>query len=129
VAAAAAMEVGAVSLGTLVTILATTAAADITGVILASVVAALGLFVIPARRRQAKAEMHSKVGTLRNQLVQSLRTQFQHEIERSLQNIQAAIAPYTRFVRAERGKLDQMQGELDQIKDSLDRLKARVEDL
>jgi small GTP-binding protein len=129
VAAAAAMEVGAISLGTLVTVLATTAAADITGVLLASAIAALGLFVIPARRRQAKAEMHSKVSTLRTQLVQSLRTQFQHEIERSLQNIQTAIAPYTRFVRAERGKLEQMQAELDNIKDNLDRLKARVEDL
>jgi small GTP-binding protein len=129
VAAAAAMEVGAISLGTLVTVLATTAAADITGVLLASVIAALGLFVIPARRRQAKAEMHSKVTTLRTQLVQSLRTQFQHEIERSLQNIQSTISPYTRFVRAERGKLEQMQVELDQIKDNLERLKARVEDL
>jgi small GTP-binding protein len=42
VAAAAAMEVGAIGLGTLVTVLATTAAADITGVILASAIAALG---------------------------------------------------------------------------------------
>jgi small GTP-binding protein len=129
VAAAAAMEIGAVSLGTLVTVLATTAAADITGVLLASAIAALGLFVIPARRRQAKAEMHAKVYKLRTTLIQSLREQFQHEIERSLQNIQTAIAPYTRFVRAERSKLEQMQSELEQIKDDLDRLKVRVEDL
>jgi hypothetical protein len=129
VAAAAAMEVGAIGLGTLVTVLATTAAADITGVLLASAIAALGLFVIPARRRMARSEMHAKVAELRTKLVDSLGTQFQHEIERSLNKIQAAISPYTRFVRAERGKLEQMQSELGQIKDNLDRLRARVEDL
>ncbi|MGW8249376.1 MAG: dynamin family protein, partial [Anaerolineales bacterium] len=65
VAALAATEVGAVGLGTLVAILATTAAADITGVLLASVMAALGLFIIPARRRQAKNEMREKIGQMR----------------------------------------------------------------
>jgi small GTP-binding protein len=129
VAAAAAMEVGAIGLGTLVTVLATTAAADITGVILASAIAALGLFVIPARRRMARSEMHTKVAELRMKLVNSLRAQFEQEIERSLNKIQTAISPYTRFVRAERGKLEQMQSELGEIKDNLDRLRARVEDL
>jgi small GTP-binding protein len=129
VAAAAAMEVGAIGLGTLVTVLATTAAADITGVILASAIAALGLFVIPARRRMARSEMHTKVAELRTKLVNSLRAQFEQEIERSLNKIQTAISPYTRFVRAERGKLEQMQSELGEIKDNLDRLRARVEDL
>jgi small GTP-binding protein len=129
VAAAAAMEVGAIGLGTLVTVLATTAAADITGVILASAIAALGLFVIPARRRMARSEMHTKVSELRTKLVNSLRAQFEQEIERSLNKIQTAISPYTRFVRAERGKLEQMQSELGEIKDNLDRLRARVEDL
>ena len=83
VAAMAAVEVGAVGLGTLVAILATTAAADATGIVLASAMAILGLFVIPARRRQAKADMRNRIATLREQLIASLRTQFEKEIERS----------------------------------------------
>ena len=129
VAAAAAMEVGAIGLGTLITVLATTAAADITGVLLASAIAALGLFVIPARRRMARSELHTKVSELRTRLGGSLRTQFQQEIERSLNKIQTAISPYTRFVRAERNKLEQMQAQLDEIKVKLDQLRARAEDL
>lgn len=129
VAALAAVEIGAVGLGALVAILATTAAADVTGVLLASVVAALGLFVIPARRRQAKAEMHEKISTMRDQLIQSLRVEFQREIDRSLQNIQEAIAPYTRFVRAEENKLLETQEELGGIKNDLNRLMVRVEEL
>ena len=36
-----------------------------TGVLLASVMAALGLFLIPARKRQAKLEMRLKIGAMR----------------------------------------------------------------
>lgn len=129
VAALAAVQVGAVGLGTLVAILATTAAADVTGVLLASLMAALGFFVIPARRRQAKAEMHAKISAMRERLLHSLRVQFENEIQRSLQRIHEAIAPYTRFVRAEQNKLKETQAELERIQKDLIRIKAAVEDI
>ncbi len=129
VAASAALEVGAVGLGTLVTILATTVAADVTGILMASLVAALGLFIIPARRRQAKLETRAKVAELRQNLIHSLRTHFEREIQRSIQNIQSAIAPYTRFVRAERSKMSEMQSRLEKNKEEIDRLRGQIEDL
>jgi small GTP-binding protein len=129
VAASAAIEVGAIGLGTLVTALATTVAADVTGVLLASVIAALGLFVIPARRRQAKNEMNAKVTQLRDDLARSLRTQFEREIDRSLHAINEAIAPYTRFVRAERTKLQETKDQLENIRTEMDQLKLRIENL
>ena len=61
VTAAAAAGGAAVGLGTLVTLAASTAAADVTGILMASVIAALGFLVIPARRRKAKEEMQEKV--------------------------------------------------------------------
>jgi hypothetical protein len=126
VAALAATEVGAVGLGTLITILATTASADITGIILAGVVALLGLFIIPARKRRAKAELRQKIANLREQLTHSLRTQFEHEMEHGMANIKNAIAPYSRFVRSEQGKLEEVQTKLDETKNSLERLKVQV---
>jgi hypothetical protein len=104
-------------------------AADVTGVLLAGMIAALGLFIIPARRRTAKNEMREKVSEMRRQLVQSLRTQFEGEIDRSLQRINEAIGPYTRFVRAERGKLLDAEKRLEGLSDQIDQLKIRVEDL
>ncbi|MCK4801308.1 MAG: dynamin family protein [Anaerolineales bacterium] len=101
VAATAAISAGAVGLGTLVTILATTLTTDVTGILLAGAMAALGLFIIPARRRQAKKEMRTKVKTMRDQLTDSLSTHFSQEIERVLQEIKDTIAPYTRFIRSE----------------------------
>ena len=104
VAATAAISAGAVGLGTLVTILATTMATDITGILLAGVMAALGLFIIPTRRRNAKKEMRQKVKSMRDQLTTSLTEHFSHEISRSLQEIKDTITPYTRFVRSENEK-------------------------
>lgn len=127
VAAAAALEVSAVGIGALITALATTAAADITGILLASLVAVLGLFVIPARKRQANEEMHAKISQLRDQLVGSLKTQFGREIDRSLERINNAIAPYTRFVRSERTKMEDTQNKLATIGRQLTNLKDRIE--
>jgi small GTP-binding protein len=129
VAASAVLEVGAIGLGALVAALATTVAADVTGILLATFIAALGLIIIPARRRAAKNELREKISALRQQLVNALKNQFEKEIERSLHNIDAAIAPYTRFVRAEQGKLLEAQSSLETIRNELTRLKITIEDL
>ena len=129
VAASAAVEVGALGLGAVITVLATTVAADVTGILLASFIAVLGLFVIPAQRRRAKSELRDKVAALREQLVQTLKGQFEREIARSLQRINEAIAPYTRFVRAERSKLVDTQSGFEGIKNNLNRLKTAIEEM
>ncbi len=129
VAASAAIEVGAVGLGAIIAILATTVAADVTGILLASLVAVVGLFVIPAKRRQAKNELREKMAALRQQLQQTLSGQFQEEMTRSLQRINEAIAPYTRFVRAERSRLVETQSRFEDFKTQLSRIKSEIEGL
>jgi small GTP-binding protein len=129
VAASAALEVGAVGLGAIITTLTTVLAIDVTGVVLAGAVAALGFFVIPARRRRAKAEMRAKVADVRSRLARSLRAHFSKEIERSLQHINETIAPYTRFVRAEGDKMKQMRQTLQEIEQRSVQLRARIESL
>jgi hypothetical protein len=126
-AASAAVGAGAVGLGALITTMATTAAADVTGVLMASLMAALGIFIIPARRRQGKVKMLEKIGTVRTQLAESLRGQFKGEIQRSLEQINEAIAPYTRFVRSEKEKLVQAQRRLQDLRREMDQLKGKIE--
>jgi small GTP-binding protein len=101
VTTAAAAGGAALGLGTLVTIAASTAAADVTGILMASVVAALGFLVIPARRRKAKAEMQEKISALRERLATALRTEFERAQEQSAARISEAVDPYSRFVRSE----------------------------
>jgi small GTP-binding protein len=129
IAAAAALEVGALGLGTLVAILASTAAADVTGILVAGVIATLGLFVLPARRRVAKNEMRSKVADLRMKLMKALRSHFEHEIKRSLTQITESFAPYSRFIRIEQERLSKMTESLEEFKTKIEALKMRIEEI
>jgi hypothetical protein len=126
VALAASIEVGALGLGTILTIALTTSAADITGILAAGALAALGLFVLPSKRRQAKADLKAKVAAMRQQIMSGMTTQFERELEHSIQRIQEAIAPYTRFVRAEREKLKEVQSTLGEVESALKLLRAQV---
>jgi small GTP-binding protein len=127
VAGTALAQAGAVGLGTLVAMLASTTAADVTGILAASVLAVVGLLVIPARRGQAKRELRDKVAGLREQLNAALTTQFRRAVDRSVQRLNEAVAPYTRFVRAERDRLGTRRDDLRRIDDALSRLHAEVE--
>jgi hypothetical protein len=129
VAGTALVEVSAIGLGALVMLLATTTLADITGLVTASVVAALGLFVIPARRRDAKQELRRKIGDVREQLITALTRQFDTELERSVQRINEAIAPYTRFIRGERERLNATRKKLSEISQQLESLRSGIESL
>ena len=127
VAAAAAAGAGALGLGTLITVLETTAAADVTGIIMASVLAAIGFFILPAKRQKAKDEMAAKIAGVRQQLAEALRTQFGTEIQRSTDRIREGIAPYSRFIRSEGEKLKAVDQELREISDAIASVRARIE--
>jgi small GTP-binding protein len=129
VAEAAAVEAGAVGLGTILVLAVGTAAADVTGILAASVIATLGLFIIPSRRREAKSRLRERITGLRQRLVGGLTAQFERELERSLQRISEAVAPYVRFVRSERERLESAQDALKQSLDALHALKSQVESL
>jgi small GTP-binding protein len=126
VATSAALGASAVGLGAIVTTLATTAAADVTGVIMASFIAVLGFFIIPARRRQGKTKLLEKISAVRTQLIQSLQTHFDKEINRSLQHLHESIAPYTRFIRSERDKITKCQSDLQHLTEEMVRLKGKL---
>jgi small GTP-binding protein len=129
VAGTALVEVGAIGLGAVLTHVAVTAAADFTGIIAAGTIAVLGFFIIPNRRHDAKKELRQKIEELRTQLMSGLTGQFDREIDESVRRLDEAIAPYTRFVRAERTKLTEVRGELDAVNQGLVRLRSRVEAL
>jgi small GTP-binding protein len=126
VAAAAATGAGALGLGTIVTLAASTAAADVTGIVMASALAALGFFIIPARRRRGKDEMRAKITQMRSRLSEGLRTRFESEISASIGRIREGIAPYSRFIRAEGDKLKATQTTLTGLQSELAVLKDRV---
>jgi len=127
VAAAAAVSAGALGLGAIVAAAATTMAADITGLVMASVMVALGFFILPAKREKGKQEMRQKIAAVRQRLSEALHQQFSREIAKSGERIQESIAPYSRFVRSEGEKLRTTEQELREIAASIASLRARIE--
>ncbi|MDQ4100386.1 MAG: dynamin family protein [Chloroflexota bacterium] len=126
VAAVAVAEAGAVGLGALVVAAASTVVVDVTGILAASVIAGIGLFVLPTRRRQARAEFRRRSSELEERLMGVMREQFEHELHRSVARINEAIAPYTRFVRASQDELERIERELSVIRDELRAVRHRI---
>jgi small GTP-binding protein len=127
VAGAALAQVGAVGLGAIVTAVATTTAADVTGIVAAGTIAVLGMFVIPSKRKHAKAQLRERIEKMRVELMAGLRNQFQREVDRSVRSVMDAVAPYTRFVRAENEKLTGLDRELEQISGELSRIRTEID--
>ena len=109
------VEVGAVGLGLVLKALLTTAAADATGMVAASVLGVLGLAVIPWRRGIAKREFRSKMEALRQRLAATLEESFRSELGRGLARLRQAMAPYRRFVLEEEGRLQRVATGLDEV--------------
>ena len=116
VAATAALGAGALGLGAAVTVAATTAAADVTGLLAAGVLAAVGMMVLPARRRRARAEMRRTLSDLRARLASALRGEFTAAHASSRQRLVDAIGPYTRFVRSEQTRWTETQAALQSLR-------------
>ena len=126
VAATAVAEAGAVGLGALIVAAASTVAVDITGILAASLVAGVGLFVLPRRRARARRDFHERASELEQRLLTVMRDQFEYELVRSVGRITEAIAPYTRFVRGEQTKLSELQTDLTAARNDMRAFRHRI---
>ncbi len=120
---------GAVGLGATVALVASSTAADVTGLLAAGLLFSLGLFILPHRRRKAKAEFSAKISSLRTTIMTALKAQFASEAERSRTRLANTIAPYTRFVRTESDRLQAEKRELEGLAGKVESLQVRVADL
>ncbi len=125
-AQAALLQVSALGLGTIVAALASTTAADVTGILAAGALSLIGLFLLPARREKARRELAAKVSTLRERLMRSLGASFDAERARAAARIRDAVAPYAAFVGRERQRLTQAGATLAALSARLEELVARV---
>ena len=129
VAASAAIEAGALGLGALVTLLATTASADLTGILLAGITATLGFFIIPAKRRQTRSVFSKNINEIRENLSHSLTEEFQKQVDLVMENVRNTISPYSRFVRAEHIKLQSARDTLDEMSQRSFHIRDKVQNI
>ena len=125
----AAIEVGALGLGAVLVAVLHSTLLDVTGILGAGVLAAFGLYLLPRRRASLKTDLRARIATLRTTLESNLRTQFETELSAGVARIREAIAPYTRFVRVEREKLDRFQVDMAKARTEIDALRGSVQRL
>ncbi|MEI2689252.1 MAG: hypothetical protein V9H69_05845 [Anaerolineae bacterium] len=77
------VEAGALGLGALLVAALHTLVLDLTGLLFAGALAAVGLYVLPNRRRKARDELRAKVADLQQRLHETLSAQFEQEMSRS----------------------------------------------
>jgi hypothetical protein len=115
-----------VGLGALVVALATTAAVDVTGILAGVVLAGLGLYIIPARRKRAQERFRAESEELRGRLDSALSEQFARQLDGALENLRAALAPYVRFVRAEHERVTRFRDDLTALQGRMKTLEAEI---
>ena len=91
--------------------------------------AIVGHFFYSHKRRQAKAQFREKIEALRSRLIGALTTQFTAEAANAVERMQTGVRPYTRFVQAERARVDQTLTRLDTLRQQISALKARAQGL
>jgi hypothetical protein len=121
------IEVGAISLGLILKAVLTTAAADATGILAAGILGVLGLTIIPFRRGQAKRELRKKMSELQDTLRKVLAESFQRELERAVNRLNEALAPYRRFIRSEEERLQLAINDLEQIAQETNALMLEID--
>lgn len=106
---------GAVGLGVVVVTAIGGVAADITGILAGVVIAALGLYILPARRRSAQARFERESQALREKLTHAMHEQYVTQLDAAIAGVRSALAPYIRFVQTERERVARVRGEVDDI--------------
>ena len=123
------VEAGAVSLGAVTMAVVGSAAADVTGLLAAGLMAGLGLYMLPLKKRRALEQFRQRTDELRTSLTSTMRTEFERELEGSLRRIRDALAPYDRFIRAEQERIGQSERTLGGIQERLRQLRVEIEGL
>lgn len=121
----AAIELGAAGLASVMS----AALVDVTGAVGVGAVAAVGLAVLPYRKRQQKAQMTELLKDLRNRLGDDLQTHFDRHLVNVHGQIGKATEPYALYVQAQsqavatnKQKLSEAMVQLDTLSVALDKI-------
>ncbi|HEY0788260.1 MAG TPA: dynamin family protein, partial [Thermoanaerobaculia bacterium] len=118
---------GALGLGYLFTTAFSSVALDVTGLTAATMLLVGSFLILPSKRSKAKTEFARRIGELRTQLNEALRSESTNEIGRILGRISSAFEPYERFHAIEKEKIERFTGRIGKIDSLMRELALEVE--
>ncbi|MEW6672369.1 MAG: dynamin family protein [Thermodesulfobacteriota bacterium] len=120
---------GGAGMGAAIAVLVHTAWADVTGILTGLAAVTLGLLILPTRRQKAKKQLSQKLADLREKLMTGLSEQFDREIRRGVQRIEDAVAPYSRFIRAEKENIAQRRDQFKALEGRIGGLQDQLKEI
>lgn len=85
--------------------------------------------ILPARRQKAKKQLSQKLADLMGQLMTGLTEQFEREMRRGVQRIEDGVAPYSRFVRAEKENITLRQDQFKALESRIGGLQNQLKEI
>lgn len=99
---------------------------DITGILGASAVAALGFCIIPYRRITVKKDFDKKISEFREKILTTLDSHFEQELQNNNLKISDAISPFASFVHKEQKRNAEAAKELELLSEKIKSLQNKV---
>ncbi len=124
---ALAIEVSAIGIGAGLTLIATTVATDILGIVAAFWIGIAGFLVLPYYRKKSQREFEAQMEAVRVKLVDSLRREFTEEVNAQVANIEGAIQPFSRFIETTIQKVEQHSDQISAINERTQEIKAKLQ--
>jgi small GTP-binding protein len=121
------IQTGAIGAGGLGLGLLLAALAGPGGILLGLGALGASAFLLPRKRAQAKAELKDRVRETRDRLREVLTREYTLEVERVQVRLRDATSPYTQFIRAESGRLEESQSEANRLLARTAELRSNVE--
>lgn len=123
------IQTGAIGAGGLGLGLLLAALAGPGGILLGLGAVGASAFLLPRKRAQAKIELRDRVRETRSRLREVLTREYKLEVERVQARLRDATAPYTQFIRAESGRLEESHSEANRLLARTADLRSKVETL
>jgi small GTP-binding protein len=120
------IQTGAIGAGGLGLGLLLAALAGPGGILLGLGALGASAFLLPRKRAQAKTELKDRVRETRDRLREVLTREYTLEVERVQVRLRDATAPYTQFIRAETGRLEESQSEASRLLSRTAELRSKV---
>ncbi len=123
---ALAIEVSAVGLGAGLTIVATTVATDILGIVAAFWVGVAGFMILPYYRKKSQKEFTAQISEIEKKLISALQKELNEEIQSQTLQMEQAISPFRQFVSNALDKINNQMQETERLRQQIQELRTKL---
>lgn len=123
---ALAIEVSAVGLGAGLTIVATTVATDILGIVAAFWVGVAGFMILPYYRKKSQKEFTAQISEIEEKLISSLQKELNEEIQSQAIQMEQAISPFRQFVHNALERINNLTQDMERLRQQIQELRTKL---